>query len=315
VSGWPSGWTRVGRPGRAAADPDHDPARELTSPLPPVAYRRVSARVGPDEHRIRLTLHYDGSGFAGWQVQPGERTVQGELEAALARLTNRPARVIGSGRTDRGVHATGQVVGVVLPRKWGAAELRRALNAVLPGDIWVANAGETHDDFHARYDAVARGYTYRLGTAPVSRSPFLSRTCWALGESVSMEVLNEAAARFLGEHSFRAFAKAGQPERGERCTVHAADWSAWPPAGLHFRVVANRFLHHMVRYMVGTMVDVARGRRDAGDIDLLLTGEPGVETSPPAPAEGLFLTRVFYDANVVGEHQWSGEDAADEILS
>jgi tRNA pseudouridine38-40 synthase len=203
----------------------------------------------------------------------------------------------------------------VLPRRWGAAELRRALNAVLPGDIWVADAGETHDGFHARYDAVARGYTYRLGTASLSRSPFLSRSCWALGEALAPERLNAAAARFVGEHSFRSFAKAGQPERGEMCTVYAADWVAWPPAGLHFRVVANRFLHHMVRYMVGTMVDVARGRRDASDIDRLLAGEEGVETSPPAPAEGLFLTRVFYDGDVVAEHQWSGEDARDEILS
>jgi tRNA pseudouridine38-40 synthase len=291
------------------------PIRQLTSPLPPVAYRRVSARVGPDEHRIRLTLHYDGGGFAGWQVQPGERTVQGELEAALVRLTARPARVIGSGRTDRGVHAVGQVVGTAVPRKWSALELRRALNAVLPGDIWVADAGEAHDGFHARYDAVARGYTYRLGTAPVSRSPFLSRSCWPLGEALPVAVLNAAAARFVGDHSFRAFAKTGQPERGERCTVYAADWTPWAPAGHHFRVVANRFLHHMVRYMVGTMVDVARGRRGLDEIDGLLAGRPGLETSPPAPAAGLFLTRVYYGDEVADTHQWSGEDAWNEILS
>jgi tRNA pseudouridine38-40 synthase len=282
----------------------------------------VSARVGPGEHRIRLTLHYDGGGFAGWQVQPGERTVQGELEAALARLTAAPARVIGAGRTDRGVHATGQVAGAVLPLKWDAARLERALNAVLPDDLWVVEAAEVEDGFHARYDAVARGYTYRLGTAPVSRSPFLSRWCWPLGQPLDVGTLNAAAARFLGEHSFRAFAKAGQPERGERCTIFAADWAEWAPAGLQFRVVANRFLHHMVRYMVGTMVDVARGRRMAEEIDLLLAGAAGVETSPPAPAEGLYLTRVFYDDAAGGRdrasggvHSWTGEDATDEILS
>jgi tRNA pseudouridine38-40 synthase len=282
----------------------------------------VSVRAGPDEHRIRLTLHYDGSGFAGWQVQPGERTVQGELEAALARLTTAPARVIAAGRTDSGVHATGQVVGATVPRKWEPAALLRALNAVLPDDVWVADAGAAADDFHARYDAVARGYIYRLGTAPVSRSPFLGRWCWPLGLPLELEVLQAAAARFVGEHSFRAFAKAGQPERGERCTVHAAEWRVWRPAGLQFRVVANRFLHHMVRYMVGTMVDVARGRRPVHDIAGLLAGEPGLETSPPAPAAGLYLTRVFYDADVADDgtsygsgHSWSGEDATDEILS
>jgi tRNA pseudouridine38-40 synthase len=271
--------------------------------------------VGPDEHQIRLTLHYDGGGFAGWQVQAGARTVQGDLEAALARLTGRPPRVTGSGRTDRGVHATGQVVGAVVPRKWAASELRRALNAVLPRDIWVAAARETDDAFHARYHAMARGYTYRLGIAPLAASPFFRRFCWTLEEALPLDVLNAAAAALPGEHSFRAFAKTGQPQRGERCTVYAADWVARAPVGLHFRVVANRFLHHMVRYLVGTMVDVARGRRGLDEIDRLLRGETGLVMSPPAPPEGLFLTRVFYGDEVAGTHNWSGEDAGDEVFS
>ena len=269
----------------------------------------MSARAGPGEHRIRLTLHYDGSGFAGWQVQPDERNVQGELEAALARLTNAPARVIAAGRTDTGVHATGQVVGVTVPEKWRADALQRALNAVLPPDLWIADAVATHDAFHARYDAVARGYIYRLGTAAVSRSPFFRRWCWPLAQPLPLQLLNEAARRFHGDHSFRAFAKAGQPERGEQCVVHRAEWREWPPGGVTFRVVANRFLHHMVRYMVGTMVDIARGRRPATDIDAMLAGDPTVETSPPAPAEGLFLNRVYYEAG-----EWTGEDDANEIL-
>jgi tRNA pseudouridine38-40 synthase len=275
----------------------------------------VSARVGPGEHRIRLKLHYDGSAFVGWQVQPGGRTVQGELEAALQRITRGVARVTAAGRTDRGVHATGQVVGVVVPARWRPAELRRALNAVLPADMWVAESGEISNEFHARYDAVARGYTYRLGTAPVSRSPFFRGTCWTLGEALPLDVLNDAAARFVGKHSFRAFAKVGQPQRGERCIVYAADWVTWEPAGLRFRIVANRFLHHMVRYMVGTQVDVARGRRSPDEIDRLLANAPGLQMSPPAPAEGLFLTRVFYGDDVADHHIWSGEDAGDEILS
>jgi tRNA pseudouridine38-40 synthase len=269
----------------------------------------VSARAEADEHCIRLTLHYDGGGFAGWQVQPGERTVQGEVEAALIRLTGRDGRVIAAGRTDSGVHATGQVVGALVPVKWEPAELRRALNAVLPADVWVADARSAPRDFHARYDALARGYIYRLGTADVSRSPFARRWCWPLGQTVSIAALNDAAARFRGEHSFRAFAKTGQPERGELCTVHIAEWQP-VRVGAAFRVVANRFLHHMVRYMVGTMVDVARGRREAGDIDALLRNDPGLETSPPAPAQGLYLTRVFYE-----HHEWSAGDISDEILS
>lgn len=271
----------------------------------------MNAPVGAGEHRIRLTLHYDGGGFAGWQFQPGERTVQGELETALSRLLGgRTARVTAAGRTDRGVHATGQVAGVVVPAKWSASELRRALNAVLPNDIWIADAGEAGNAFHARYDAVARGYVYRLGTTDVSRSPFLRRWCWPLGEPVPLDALNEAAAAVVGDHSFRAFAKAGQPERGERCIVLRSMWRDWAPGGIAFHVVANRFLHHMVRYLVGTMVDVARGRRPPGDMAALLDGEPGMETSPPAPPEGLFLTRVYYAGD-----DTNTEEPADEILS
>jgi tRNA pseudouridine38-40 synthase len=269
----------------------------------------VNARVEPDQHRIRLTLHYDGGGFAGWQLQPGRRTVQGELETALLRLTGAPASVVAAGRTDSGVHATGQVAGVVVARKWTAAELQRALNAVLPRDIWIAAAAAAGDAFHARYDAVARGYAYRVGTTPVSRSPFRRRWCWSLGYALPVQRLNEAAVRFMGTHSFRAFAKTGQPERGEQCTVHRSEWREHRDAVVVFHVVANRFLHHMVRYMVGTMVDVARGRRSAEEIDLMLGGDATVVTSGPAPAEGLYLTRVYYDGD-----NW-GEDEIYEVFS
>jgi tRNA pseudouridine38-40 synthase len=245
------------------------------------------------ERRFKLTLHYDGAGFFGWQVQPGVRTVQAELEAALSRLRNSPTTVIAAGRTDRGVHATGQVVSALMPTKWTAADLHRALNAILPEDIWIAAAEDAAPDFHARYDATARSYIYRIGTVPESASPFYRRYCWPLGVSLSPDVLNDAARRVLGRHSFRAFAKAGQEDRGDMCTVASAEWRT-TERGVEFHVTADRFLHHMVRYLVGTMVDVARERRPVFDIDLLLAGDPSVETSPPAPPEGLFLSHVSY---------------------
>lgn len=261
------------------------------------------------ERRVKLTLHYDGEGFAGWQIQPDVRTVQQELEAALSRITNRVASVIAAGRTDAGVHATGQVASALVPATWEPDALRRALNAVLARDVWVARAEVVPVGFHARYDALARSYLYRVGTAAVARSPFLRRWCWPVGRALAPHVLQEAARRFLGEHSFRAFARAGQPERGELCTVTGAEWRDWPGVGYHFAVTANRFLHHMVRYMVGTMVDVARERRPLEDIDRLLAGDPSLETSPPAPAAGLFLTRVHYDA-----HEPESEASLDEVL-
>lgn len=245
------------------------------------------------ERRIKLTLQYDGAGFFGWQVQPGARTAQGELESALSRLTNRATTVIAAGRTDRGVHATGQVASALVPEKWTAAELQRALNAVLPPDLWVMTAVEVPSTFHARYDAVARSYFYRVGTASDAASPFHRRWCWPLLAELDLRRLNDAATRFKGTHSFVAFAKSGQPERGEMCTVTTAEWGRWS-YGVQFDVTANRFLHHMVRYMVGTMVDVALQRRPASDIDRLLHDRGDLDTSPPAPPEGLFLSRVEY---------------------
>jgi tRNA pseudouridine38-40 synthase len=245
------------------------------------------------ERRIKLTLHYDGAGFLGWQVQPGARTVQSELEAALSRLTDQPITVIAAGRTDRGVHATGQVASTLVPSKWTTAALHRALNSILPDDIWVATASEVPLEFHARYSAIARSYVYRVGTQAESFSPFQRRWCWPLREALAGEQLDAIAPVVVGRHSFRAFAKAGQPERGELCVVSLSRWRAWKH-GLVYEITADRFLHHMVRYLVGTMIDVARGRRPADDLIGLLHNEAGLETSAPAPAQGLFLTGVHY---------------------
>jgi tRNA pseudouridine38-40 synthase len=255
-----------------------------------------------DLHRIRLTLHYDGAGFNGWQAQiPGIRTVQSELEAALTRLTDRPSRTTAAGRTDSGVHATGQVVSTEVPLRWDSDKLAKALNAVLPFDMWIADAREAPQEFHARFGAIARGYVYRIGTADVTGSPFVRRGCWPLRLPLPIDALNEAACTLLGNHSFLAFAKVGQPHRGDRCIVHRSHWRPWRNYGVEYQVVANRFLHHMVRYLVGTMVDVARGRRPLSDFESLLRGTDTLTTSPPAPSEGLYLSRVYYSPEELTE--------------
>lgn len=262
-----------------------------------------------NERWVKLTIHYDGAGFYGWQVQPELRTVQGELERAISRLVDRPVGVTAAGRTDRGVHAIGQVAAVAVPAKWMPAALEKSLNAILPADVWVAAAEEVEAGFHARYDAVARSYIYRVGTAAAARSPFRRRWCWPLGERLDEALLAQAADTIIGEHSFLAFAKAGQEERGDRCTIMRARWAVWDRVGIEFRVTANRFLHHMVRYLVGTMVDVGRGRRPLSDVAALLRAEAGLETSPPAPPEGLFLSNVAYSREM-----WEAEERADEDL-
>ncbi|MEJ2540857.1 MAG: tRNA pseudouridine(38-40) synthase TruA, partial [Gemmatimonadota bacterium] len=247
--------------------------------------------------RFRLLIHYDGGAFHGWQLQPDVATVQGELEDVLRRISGARRRVLASGRTDTGVHATGQVATVDLPGdRWTAPRLRGALNALLPDAIWIEAVEVAPDGFHPRFDARARTYQYRVGTSPRARSPFHRPWCWALGEDLDTDVMTRGSAHLVGDHSFRAFAKAGQPERGERCLVHSAEWTRWPEMGWIFTIRANRYLHHMVRYIVGTLVDMGRGRRPVSDLPSLLAGTGSeLVTSPPAPPQGLFLTRVEYD--------------------
>lgn len=256
--------------------------------------------MGDRDTRFKLTLHYDGSVFRGWQSQPGASTVQGEIEAAVARLTGERRPVAGSGRTDTGVHATGQVAAVTMPARWTARALRRSLNALLPDAVWVREVRAVHDGFHPRRDAVRRSYSYRVGTAPEAASPFHRRWCWPLCQPIDLEAASRAADRLAGERVFRAFAKSGQPQRGYACRVTQAHWRRWEDLGAVFEISANRFLHRMVRYLVGTMVDMALGRRDEAEMALMLQGDlkrNGLTTSPPAPPEGLFLTRVEYAAS------------------
>ena len=250
----------------------------------------------PDENRrFRLTLQYDGTYLMGWQLQPRGRTVQGELEDALKKITGKRHPVVGAGRTDSGVHARGQVAAVTLPSRWDIPELHRALNALLPSDIWVQAVEIVPGHFHPRFHAVARSYRYQVGLVPESESPFHRPWCWPLVQEVDLETLHKTAGLLLGRNSFRAFAKAGQEHRGEVCVVTESGWIRWGDVGIAFHITANRFLHHMVRYLVGTMVDVGLGRRTPGVVRELLF-EAGTEkvTSPPAPPDGLFLEKVHY---------------------
>jgi tRNA pseudouridine38-40 synthase len=268
----------------------------------------------PELRRFALLLQYDGASFHGWQLQPDLPTVQGVLERVLSRLTGGVrVPVTGSGRTDTGVHATGQVASVDLPRSWTPEALGRSLNALLPSSIRASDVCEVASTFHPRFDARRRRYVYRVGTGPLAHSPFLAPTCWALraGPAVEPARLAAAARHLVGIHNFRAFARSGQEERGHQCEVFEAEWSPWStesppfasaaPLGWIFQITANRYLHHMVRYLVGTQVAAARGLRPVDDLGLLLRDGPGRGrlTSPPAPPGGLFLDRVEYEDGIV----------------
>jgi tRNA pseudouridine38-40 synthase len=247
------------------------------------------------ERTVQLVLHYDGAQFAGWQRQPNIRTVQGVVEETLSRLCNTATRAVGAGRTDAGVHARGQAVGAMVPAAWTADKLRRALNAILPSDVWVVAAHEMDPAFHARYSALARRYSYRVGTDDDARSPFRARWEWAVQRPLDRDALDWSADALVGDHCFRAYAVRGTAPATDdhRCIVRFARWGE-RPGGLTFEIEANRFLHHMVRFVVGTMVAVASGARARSAVEALLSAPNNDDVSPPAPAHALCLEHVEY---------------------
>ncbi len=246
-----------------------------------------------------LLLHYDGGAFAGWQRQKAARTVQADLESVLARLVGRPTSVIGAGRTDAGVHAVGQVAAAEVPEKWAPGPLAKAMNALLPSDVWVAAAHRMRAGFNPRRDAIERTYCYRIGLDAGARSPFRRRYEWGLGTPLDEDLLASAAALLLGEHGFQALSAVGETRDHYRCRILEAVWQRREDApGYEFWITADRFLHRMVRFLVGTLVDIARRRRPVADLAQLLGGTDNRAASPPAPPQGLFLVGVRYPAHL-----------------
>ena len=246
-----------------------------------------------------FVLQYDGGAFAGWQRQPAARTVQGDVEDILARLLGKPTPVVGAGRTDAGVHATGQAAAAMVPERWQPRDLVRAMNALLPSDIWIASARRMVAGFNPRRDASERTYCYRVGTSGASRSPFRRRYEWAMPGPVDPRRLAAAAQALLGVHSFLGLSAKGPEREHYRCRVLEALWLRREDAdGLEFWITADRFLHHMVRFLVGLMADVARGRRPLEDVSRLLAAGDNRDASPPAPAHGLFLVGVRYPSHL-----------------
>ncbi|MEO7984900.1 MAG: tRNA pseudouridine(38-40) synthase TruA [Gemmatimonadales bacterium] len=241
------------------------------------------------------TLHFDGTGFLGWQRQPSGRSVQLEFERVLERLFERPTVAHASGRTDAGVHAEGIGVSFSAPAQWQAPAVHRALNALLPRDCWIESVRPARPDFHARRSAIARRYRYDIGLDAASASPFRRPFEWSLARALDPTALGDSAGRVLGQHDFRAFAAKGEPRPHYLCTIRLCRWLERPEGrGVSLHIEADRFLHHMVRMLVGTMVDIGIGRRPAADIDMLLASDDNQATSPPAPAQGLYFVCATY---------------------
>lgn len=249
----------------------------------------------------KLVLAYDGADFHGWQVQPGLTTIQGELAAAIERICGERTLPQGSGRTDAGVHALAQVASVALESPIPPANLQRALNRTLPPAIRVIQAEHAHEDFHARHSAFAKQYEYRIYRGEIC-PPHLARYVYAMPQPLDLDAMQQAATLVLGTHDFSSFA-ASDPDRATRMAadpdldnIRTLTRSGWhdQPDMLIYTVRGNGFLHHMVRNLVGTFLEVGRARRRISNIPDLIASGNRMAAGATAPARGLFLHSVVY---------------------
>lgn len=251
------------------------------------------------EHNLKATVRYDGTGFAGWQTQPGKRTIQGEIEQALTLMAGVPIRIHGAGRTDAGAHALGQVFSFHWLTEPDCMRLRRSLSSMLGPRIRIERVEEAPPSFHARKSARAKRYAYALLLA-AAEDPFAARYAWRLPWPIDMTYMGRLAQRFVGEHDFAGVQSSGACATSTVRTLHSVEVlpggvvAPMDAVGLwRIEFVGNGFLYKMVRNITGLLVDIARGRLPESRIDEVLAS-PGPFRGHTAPARGLTLVDVFY---------------------
>jgi tRNA pseudouridine38-40 synthase len=242
---------------------------------------------------FKLLIEYDGTAFHGWQRQRQDRTVQAEIEAALSTMTRQKIVVHGSGRTDAGVHALGQVASFACETRLCPRDFLSGLNGILPEDIAVLGCEEAAEDFHARYRAKSKIYRYCILNRPFPAA-IGRRFCWHVRKTLDIDAMARGAGPLLGTHDFSSFEASGSPRSHSRRTVISAGWEKEAPDRLRFDIQADGFLRGMVRSIVGTLVEVGAKKRSAEDIEALLSAADRSLAGPTAPAHGLFLVEVRY---------------------
>ncbi|TWU42200.1 tRNA pseudouridine(38-40) synthase TruA [Novipirellula artificiosorum] len=248
---------------------------------------------------FKITVAYDGVDFAGWQIQPRRTTIQGMLERALVKLTGQRVAVTGSGRTDSGVHALAQVASFRTPNwRATAADLANAMNVHLPPTIVVLECVDAPDDFHAIADAVGKRYRYQLQIGG-TRSVFDYRYCWQIHGDIHLDAIAAACESFVGQHDFSSFQGSRSPRKTTVRTVRACDLLRESTSLHHgerivIEIEADGFLYNMVRNIVGTLIEVGKGKHDPSWIADVLAARDRDAAGPTAPPQGLFLQRVDY---------------------
>jgi len=263
---------------------------------------RVPSLSDTPTRTLKLTISYDGTRFFGWQRQAAGISIQGLLEDALARFEGAPVAVHGAGRTDAGVHALGQVASARMASAHPVDSVARGLNACLPPDVRVIDIQEVAADFHARFSARSKTYRYQLQTSAIA-SPFERAYVWHVPEALDVDAMQEAAHALVGTHDFAAFQSSGSDTKGTVRTITQSvigerageSWRDSTASALVYEVSGDGFLRHMVRAIVGTLVEVGRGQRQAASTAALLAGGNRSQAGITAPPQGLFLVRVVYD--------------------
>jgi tRNA pseudouridine38-40 synthase len=244
---------------------------------------------------LKITVEYDGTNYVGWQRQAAGTSIQGLVEDALEPIAGTHVTVHGAGRTDAGVHALAQVASVSFPGAHDSLAVARALNAVLPADVRVLSVEDVAADFHARFLAVGKTYEYRIVNAPIV-SPFLVRYAWHITHRLDVGAMKSAAAHLIGIHDFAAFQGAGSDVVSSERTIHAVEWQngRGHDEPLVIRLRGDGFLRHMVRNIVGTLVEVGVGRWPPERMFEILASRDRSQAGATAPAHGLFLVGVEY---------------------
>ena len=241
--------------------------------------------------RYFIELQYDGAAYFGWQRQPDAVTVEGTIEEKLSMLLRVPTEIVGAGRTDTGVNASFYIAHFDSDKEIECHQLRYKLNKVLPADIAIIRIYEVEPTLHARFDAKEREYTYFLTP---HKSPFRRYSAWHFTADINIEKMNEAAKKLLEYEDFTSFAKLNSNNKTNICHINHAEWVVESDGTLRFTIRADRFLRNMVRAIVGTLVDVGRGKYSAAEFEDIILSKDLSRCSAGAPACGLFLSDVKY---------------------